>query len=394
MLAAASAAAQSRGITEEAKVPPYTLPDPLVFADGKPVKSAAAWKRRRAELLHIFETEIYGQVPPKPAGLHFELLEKDATVRRKQVRVYFSRAPKPYMDLLLYLPANAKGRVPIFLGLNFIGNQGVKDDPAIRVTEGWTSPHDAAKVRGVQASEWQVDRLLARGYGLATAYYCEIEPDHDGAWKDGVRGLYPEPKADDWGAIGAWAWALMRAMDYLETDPDVDAHRVALMGHSRLGKTALYAGALDQRFAIVISNDSGAGGAALSKRIFGETVADLNRVFPHWFCANFKKYSDHEPDLPVDQHELLALIAPRPLYVASAVEDLWADPKGEFLSALGADPVYRLLTHDGLPTKEMPAVDHAVMGRIGYHVRSGKHDVTAFDWDRYMDFADKFFHHQ
>ncbi|KAA5540868.1 glucuronyl esterase domain-containing protein [Adhaeribacter rhizoryzae] len=390
---------------EEAKVPPYILPDPLVFQNGTKVKTPKQWRtKRRAEIIELCENEMYGRSPVRPANMTFKVWDQDKTAlngiaTRKQITVYFTGQPDgPQMEILLYLPNQVKGKVPVFLGLNFQGNQGVNPDTAIKISYNWVwagaagvvNNRSTEKSRGSTASRWPLDLILARGYGVATVFANDIDPDYFDNFQNGVHALYPElqNRGDNFSTMSAWAWGLSRALDYLQTDPDVHPNRVMLFGFSRMGKAALWAGVRDERFAMVISNESGGGGAALSKRNFGEDVERLNRGNPHWFCQNFRKYNKNEAALPFDQHMVISLIAPRPVYVASAEQDLGADPKGEYLGIKAADPVYRFLRTKGLPATGFPKVHQPVWGRLAYHIRAGKHDVTRYDWEQFLNFAD------
>jgi len=397
----------------EQKVPKYRLPDPLVMSDGKKLTDAAAWQaERRAQVLDLFRTHLYGRAPVgRPKNMTFECFDFErnalgSSAIRKQVSVSFTgKKDSPAMDILIYLPNRASKPVATFVLLNFGGNHTINADPAIKLSTRWMRPGRGGSVnnrateqsRGSSSSSYPLASILKRGYGLATIYYGDIDPDFHDGFKNGVHPSFDklrngERQSDAWGSIGAWAWGLSRAMDYFETDADIDQKHISVLGHSRLGKTSLWAGARDERFALVISNNSGCGGAALSQRRFGETVKRINTSFPHWFCENFKKFNDNEDDLPVDQHMLISLMAPRPVYVTSADKDLWADPRGEFLSCKHAGAVYRLLGLNGLGTGRMPALDKPInKGTIGYHIRSGGHGLTEYDWQNFMDFADKHF---
>ena len=419
----------------EADVPAYVLPDPLISDAGTPVTDAKIWwEQRRPEILDLFANEMYGRTPGFTFAREGTLRQPRAELRaekknalngkaiRREVRLHFTtKTDGPYLDVLLYLPVAARQPVPAFIMLNFRGNQAITDEPDILMCDSWVWPYDDGTVRefrsteqsrGVDKSRWPLEMIMDRGYAVATACYQDLDPDYDDDFQNGIHPCFykegqTRPAPNEWGSIGAWAWGNSRILDYLETEPLVDARRIALAGHSRLGKTALWAGAQDQRFAVVIANNSGQGGGKLSRRLFGETVGLLNFVRPHWFCGNFAYYDGNESALPFDQHELVALIAPRPVYLAVAADDRSADPKGEFLTALNADAVYRLLGTPGIgaiPEKNnavvrdnmiydapMPPINRSIGATIGFHIRSGGHDVTTYDWEQYLHFTDKFF---
>jgi hypothetical protein len=383
------------------------LPDPLSDAAGHTITSVSVWEAaRRSEVLELFRDHVYGHVPEmefrvqyRTNFLDMQALGGTAVMKEVEVQLH-GKDDTVSFTILIFLPSGHDGPVPLFLGLNFNGNQSIHPDPRISLTRSWVdnnpelgiTEHRATEAsRGYKASRWPVEMILSRGYGVATVYAGDLDPDVDDGFRNGVHRLdKSERDASSWGTISAWAWGLSRCMDYFEKDADIDASRVAVIGHSRLGKTALWAGAQDPRFAMVVSNNSGCGGAALSRRPFGERVSDINGEFPHWFDTRFHSYGNHEADCPVDQHMLLALVAPRPLYVASAAEDDWADPPGEYLSLCYGSSVYALYGYAVLDAGAFPSPDQPVCaGRTGYHIRSGKHDITRYDWEQYLDFADR-----
>ncbi|MGC1242015.1 MAG: acetylxylan esterase [Chryseosolibacter sp.] len=411
---------------DENKIPPFTLPEILETDQGKVIRNSKEWEEiQRPAILKKFTEHIYGRIPGRPRDIHFKTTLVDqyalnGKATRKEITIYFTKGEDgPSMVVLLYLPNQAKTKVPVFIGLNFTGNHGAQFDSTITITDHWkriNASHttvmkndwstdrgwhrvtiNKTPKRGEEIHRWPVEELISNGYGLATAYYEDLEADHPDGWRTGVRSHLQHElniKPEEWGAIAAWAWGLSRMMDYLETDDRVNANQVVVTGLSRLGKTALWAGANDQRFAIVISNDSGEGGAALSKRIYGETIELINRVNPHWFIAQYKAYNSAPEKLPVDMHMLIALAAPRPVYISSAILDKPADPKGEFLSGKFAAPAYALYGKAGLGVDDQPPVDTPVGETIGYHVRTGDHDILLYDWMQFLQFANRHFNYK
>ena len=411
----------------EENVPPYELPPLLKMENGCRVETAQQWLcQRRPEILEMLKRELYGKVIPRPDQLEFELLteKKDAfngLAIRREVRIHagMQNGKKFSFDLLLYIPKNAPRPVPAFLGLNFKGNHACTVEKDVMMTPARFVSHefqDAAAAgkhygnaflpvhdpelytedkRGYLQERYSFEEVLKRGYASGTICYHDLFPDSIKGWGESCLTLFGDFKNyvgghDEYTSIGAWAWGLSRALDYLETCPEIDSERVAVHGHSRLGKTALWTGAIDPRFYMTISNDSGCGGAALSRRCFGETFLYIVSNMSHWFLNNMRNYIAREEEMPFDQHFLAAMTAPRPLAVASATLDQWADPKGEFLCAKAVNEVYALFGSKGLEAETMPPPDTPVTGDVSYHIRTGKHAQALQDWNHYLDIADRY----
>ena len=380
-------------IYDEAKIPPYDLPPLLVTAEGESVTTAEAWRNvRRPQILSLFSNLIYGRVPQpeNPIKVAFEVKRTDpefmggkATRKDVQIRLSNGRG-KVEMLVLVYVPNGKTGPVPAFMKHSF-NNTRSSDFEA--------HPSQPDRLR----NGWPLGKFFDRGYAFVAVYQQDLVRHNEVEFLRGIHRLfYPQgqsfPKAHEWGVLSTVAWGAMRAMDYLETDSDIDHTRVAIMGHSKMGKATLWTAAQDERFAMAISAQSGCAGAALWRRRSGETLEKMVTRFPYWLCRNAWKFVNQEDDLPVDQHMLLACIAPRPVYVHSGVEDTWADGRGEYLSAYHASEVYRLLGKKGLNSESSPPVGEAIIeSDVGYHIRQGGHSIESYDWERFLDFADYHF---
>jgi hypothetical protein len=366
----------------EDKVPKYTLPDPLVLANGERVTTPDVWmKKRRPEILKFYRTEIYGRIPENAPKVTWELTETDpkardgAAVMQRVVGRMGEKPGGPKMTLTVYTPAKAEQPVPVLLSISF-GFPAGKGPPKAGAFD-------------------PIAEVLGRGWAYATVAYGDIQPDRADRWTEGIIGLtlkedQKRPAPDEWGTISAWAWGVSRCIDFFESDKSFNAKRVAITGASRLGKTVLWAGAQDERVAAVFSVVPGEMGASLIRRDWGETLDDMAENFPWQFSGNFQKWVGKWNDLPVDQHMLIALCAPRPVYVNGGLTDQWSDPKGEFLALVGAGPVYRLLGAKDLGVTEVPELDKPVTtGSLAFHYHSSGHTAVPADWKAFLDFAER-----
>lgn len=388
--------------------PQAGLPDPLVMSNGERVTTKEQWMtQRRPELKALFEHYMYGQFPPAPKiQSSVERVDRqfyNGKATKKEVTITLGAADAPQIHLLLVVPNERKAPAPVFLGLNFYGNHALVTDPSVALPSGWvprgtpggTNSRATDAGRGAQVEVWAIEQSIDRGYAVAAFYNGDVEPDRPEA-PEGIRAYFARqagspstPDRAEFGAIAAWAWGMHRAIDYLVTDKDINAKRIAVVGHSRNGKSALLAAAFDERIALAIPLQAGCGGTAPSRGKVGESVKQINDRFPHWFNAAFKKFNEQPERLPFDQHELIALCAPRPVLLPNAIEDTWANPAGQFEMLRAADRVYRFLGAGGLEASQMPETGKLVNSTLGYYIRPGKHSMTKEDWKVFLDFADK-----
>jgi hypothetical protein len=389
----------------------YVLPQVLQKPDGQLATTAKEWEQVvRPRTVSLFAELVYGTTPPQPVSLRFEVVEtkeaRNGQAIRKRVNLWVKEYPQlPPIELLLYVPKAATKPVPVFVCLNFVGNHGITEETDLPVSDRWMPDwgttngeivnHRATeKARGMQTRRWPLDTILARGYAVATAYYGDIEPDHRNGWRTTVRSVLGDTtRSDRWGAIGAWAWGMSRMLDYLQIDPAVNACQAIALGHSRHSNAALWAAVQDKRFAMAVVNDGGMGAGKILRRRVGSRIDLIPSMgIDFWWAPNFLTFANREADLPMDVHQLLACVAPRPLYVASASADASADPEGTYLSAYQASEAYRLYGLSALTSSQVPPVQQPIKkGFVGHHIREGGHDILLYDWQQYLDFADYHF---
>lgn len=389
----------------EARAGWFELPDPLACEDGTLVSDVEIWRsQRRPEILQMLESKQYGRVPPQSETMRFELFDVgspafDGKALRKQITIYFDGGQQHYLDLLVYLSAEAEGPVPILINIGWIANHLAVEDEGVKPGRRWnpaTGEYEPAEEAPPFFRLEVVPMLLERGYGIAHFNYNDVEPDHLDGFSSGIRHHYlkegqSEPAPDEWGSIAAWGWGISRVIDYFETDPDIDEKRVAITGVSRLGKTVLWAGARDERVACVLASVSGSGGASLNRRNYGERLAHLLAPtrFPYWFAGGLTEWVGREAEAPWDSHMILALIAPRPVLLQTGNTDRWSDPYGEFVAARAATPVYHLFGLKGIEDYPQPPVGEPIMNTLGYLMHDGGHGMVPGDWPVFLDFMDK-----
>lgn len=387
----------------------HELPDPLVMFNGERVSTKEQWvNRRRPELTALFQHYMYGYMPPPPDQIRAIVDREEsqyfggkATLR--EVTIAFGPPEAPRIQLLEVVPNHRSKPAPVFVGMNFCGNHTLLNDPLVRLPSRWmparcpgvTDNGATDEGRGTQVDVWAIEQVIDRGYAIATFYSGDIDPDRPD-FSDGIHPHYlkpgqTQPGPRDWGTIAAWAWGIHRAVDYLHQDQDIDRDRIAVIGHSRLGKTALLAAAFDERIRLAIPHQAGCGGTAPSRGKVGESVKQINESFPHWFNDEFTRFNEHPELLPFDQHALVALVAPRPVLFTNAVEDTWANPEGQFQVLQASEPVYRLLEAGGLDATAMPELNQLIDSRLGYYIRPGKHSMGREDWKVFLEYADKQF---
>ena len=393
---------------DESKIPAYTLPEVLADCSGRKITTVRAWEKYRPELLKLFETHMYGKIPPRPDKVRYELLSEkqndlNGLALRREVRLHFEmkNGRKHFMDVLMYIPQKRQGKVPVFAGLIVTGNHSVSKDKTIRPTGLNYNPsakyrERAEKRRGCYARRFPLEQIMKRGYAVAFAAYHDTFPDRSTGWDLSIYRLFSDEKRPAEGsAISAWAWGKSRILDYLETVSEINAEKAAVIGHSRLGKAALWAGVCDERFKLVCVNNSGCGGTALSRRLYGETLFSMfhyHKIGTYWFVKSLKEKALTPEKLPFDQHQLISLIAPRSVSVHCATLDQWADPKGEYLSLYEAGKVYRLYGKKDILTSPRPPEKGAAGSKTAsYYLRVGRHDILLEDWNHYMDMADLLF---